>query len=80
MSLTIPDDLLAEIGLSERDAKIEIACRLYDIGKLPMPTATCWTGLSRTEFEAELLSRQIAIFRPTLEDFKQDLETLDRLG
>ncbi len=78
--MTIPDDLLAEAGLSERDAKIEIACRFYDAGKLTMPAATRWTGLSRTEFEEELLRRKISISRPTSGDFKQDLETLERLG
>ncbi len=80
MALTIGDDLLAEAGLSERDARIEIACRLYDAGKLAMPAATRWAGLSRTQFEAELLRREIAIFRPTGEDLKQDLKTFQRLG
>ena len=80
MPLTIGDDLLAEAGLSERDARIEIACRLYDAGKLTMPAATRWAGLGRTQFEEELLRREIAISRPTSEDLKQDLETLRRLG
>ena len=40
MPLTISDDLLAKAGLTERDARIEIACRLYDAGKLTMPAAT----------------------------------------
>ncbi len=80
MPLTIGDDLLAEAGFSERDARIEIACRLYDAGKLAMPAATRWAGLSRTQFEAELLRREIAIFRPTSEDLKQDLKTFQRLG
>ena len=80
MPLTIGDDLLAEAGLSERDARIEIACRLYDASKLAMPAATRWADLSRTQFEEELLRREIAISRPTSEDLKQDLETLRRLG
>lgn len=80
MPLTIGDDLLAEAGLSERDARIEIACRLYDAGRLAMPAATRWAGLGRTQFEEELLHREIAISRPTSEDLKQDLETLQRLG
>jgi predicted HTH domain antitoxin len=79
MPLTIPDELLAAAGLSEHDAQVEIACRLYDGGKLTMPAATRWTGLTRTEFEEELLRRDLAIFRPTSEDFKRDLETLGRL-
>jgi len=80
MPLTIPDQLLSEAGLSQRDARIEIACRLYDADKLTMAAATRWAGLSRVEFEEELLRRKIAISRPTTEDLKQDLETLRRLG
>jgi predicted HTH domain antitoxin len=80
MPLTIPDDWLAEAGLSECDARIEIACRLYDAGKLTMPAATRWAALTRTQFEEELLCRQLPLCRPSSEDLKQDLETLDRLG
>ena len=80
MPLTIPDDLLAEAGLSERDARIEIACRLYDAGKLAIRAATRWTGLTRTEFEEELLRRKLPLCRPTKDDLNQDLETLQRLG
>jgi len=79
MPLTIPDQLLNESGLSEREARIEIACWFYDANKLTMPTATRWTGLGRVEFEGELLERKIAISRPTTEDLKQDIETLRRL-
>ena len=80
MPLVIPDDLLAEAGLSERDARIEIACRLYEGGKLTMPAAARWGCLTRREFEEELVSRELPICRPTNEDLKQDLETLQRLG
>ena len=80
MPLTIPDSLLAEAGLTPDDGRIEIACRLFDAGKLTMPAATRWTGLSRTEFEGELLRRDLAVCRPTEEDLKQDLDTLDQLG
>ena len=79
MPLTIPDDLLAAAGLDERNAPIEIACRLYDAGKLSMSGATRWTGLMRAEFEEELLRRGLAIFKPTTADLQQDLETLKRL-
>jgi predicted HTH domain antitoxin len=40
MSLTITDEMLAAAGLSEDDAKLEIACLLYDAGMLTMPEAT----------------------------------------
>jgi len=80
MPLTIPDDILAETGLNERDARIEIACHLFDAGRLTMPAAARWAGLSRTELEEELLRRNLPLCRPTVEDFEQDLETLDKLG
>lgn len=80
MPLTIPDDFLAEAGLSEREARIEIACRLFDAGKLTMPAATRWAGLSRTQLEEELLRRDLPLYRPTAEDLKQELVTLNRLG
>jgi predicted HTH domain antitoxin len=34
MPLVISDDVLQAAGLSEREAKIEIACRWFDAGKL----------------------------------------------
>jgi predicted HTH domain antitoxin len=46
MPVTVSDQLLAEAGLSEAEAKLEIACRLYDAGKLTMPQATRWAEIS----------------------------------
>ena len=80
MPLTLPDELLAEIGMSQREAQIEIACRLYAADKLTMPAASRWAGLSRTEFEEELLRRDLPLVRPSLDDLKDDLDTLERLG
>jgi predicted HTH domain antitoxin len=34
--LTIPDEVLRELHLDEREARIEFACRLFDAGKLPL--------------------------------------------
>ncbi|HUG90642.1 MAG TPA: UPF0175 family protein [Planctomycetaceae bacterium] len=76
MPLTIPDDVLQLTGLSEDEARVEIACRLFDAGRLTLGAAVRWTGLRRGEFEDELLDRGIAIYRPTLEDLEQDLATL----
>ena len=80
MPLTIPEDWLREVGLSERDALIEFACRLFEAGKLTLWSGAKWAGLSRTEFEGELRRRQIPIYRPGLADLADDLNTLDRLG
>lgn len=63
MPVTLPDELLSEAGLSEPDAKLEIACRLYDAGKLSMPQATRWAGINRVEFENALLERNLPLIR-----------------
>jgi predicted HTH domain antitoxin len=80
MPLTIPDEVLQEAGLSEREALIEFACRLYDIGKLPLWPAAKLVGLTRGEFEEQLMLRKIPIYRPTPEDLANDLAALDRMG
>ena len=80
MPVTIEDELLAEAGLSEREARAEIACRLFEAGKLTLPAATRWSGLSRSEFEGEALRRHIPLYRPEPEDLAKDLAVLDRLG
>ena len=63
MPVIIPDQLLAEAGLSEHAAKLEIACRLYDAGKLTMPQATRLAEISRIDLEAALLERGLPLLR-----------------
>lgn len=79
MPVIITDETLKQAGLSEREMKIEIACRLFDANKLALWPAAQLAGMSRGEFEDELMLRQIPVYRPTLEDFRQDLKTLDEL-
>jgi predicted HTH domain antitoxin len=80
MPVVIPDETLREAGLTEREAVVEIACRLFDAGKLALWSAAKLAGMSRAEFEAELGLRKIAVYRPTPEDLADDLAALDRLG
>ncbi|MBI4616886.1 MAG: UPF0175 family protein [Planctomycetes bacterium] len=80
MPLTIPDDLLRETGMNEEEARVEIACRLFQADRLSLPAAARWAGLPRIQFEAELVRRGIAPYRPTVEDLESDLATLGRLG
>ena len=61
MPVTLSDELRSEAGLSEQDAKLEIACRLYDAGKLTMPQATRWAGIMRVAFENALLERTLPV-------------------
>lgn len=80
MTITIPDEVLAWAGLTEKEALVEFACRLYDAEKLDLFHAGKLAGLSRVEFESELLQRNIPIYRPTVEDFLEDVATLKKLG
>ena len=80
MPVVIPDETLKQAGLSEREALVEIACRLFDAGKLALWPAAKLAGLSRSEFEVELMARKISVYRPTEQDLADDLAALDRLG
>ncbi|MEW6741691.1 MAG: UPF0175 family protein [Planctomycetota bacterium] len=60
MPLIIPDEILQAAGLSENDALIEIACRLFDAGRLTLWDAARLARLSRVEIEGELLAHLVA--------------------
>lgn len=79
MTITIPDDILRQAGLSEQQAVVEFACRLFDAGKLSLWPAARMAGLSRVEFEAELRSRGIGIYRITPDDVALEAEALRKL-
>jgi predicted HTH domain antitoxin len=76
MPLIISDETLKQAGLTESEAKIEIACRLFDADKLHLWPAAQLAGLSRDEFLSELKSRDIPAFRPTVEDFMHDVRVM----
>jgi predicted HTH domain antitoxin len=78
MPLVIPDDILKQAGLTEREARIEFACRLFAAGRLSKAAAAQFCALDRVAFESELAKRGIDIFRYGPDDLKQDLQTLDR--
>lgn len=78
MPVVIPDETLEAAGLSGPEAAVEIACLLYDAGKLPLWPAARLAGLGRGAFEAELGRRRIAVYRPTEQDLANDMAALDR--
>ncbi|HYE63029.1 MAG TPA: UPF0175 family protein [Phycisphaerales bacterium] len=79
MTLTIPDEVLQTSGLSERELLIEIACRLYDAEKLDKTPACRLCGLSRVEFEDELHKRKLPLYHLSVEDFEQDMKTVEAM-
>lgn len=80
MPLVIPDDALEAAGLSEREAKLEIACRWFDEGKLTIGHAARLANVTELEFETELGLRGIPRFRYTDEMLDHDVEALKKLG
>ena len=51
MPLVISDEALQEAGLTEGDALLEFACRLFDAEKMTLWSAAKLAGLSRVAFE-----------------------------
>lgn len=80
MPLTITDEQLRTIGMNERDAAIEFACRLFDAEKITFHAAMKLASLDRLAFEDALRGRGIAIYRPTPEDLRREVEALKRSG
>lgn len=78
MPVTIADDVLRQAGLTEREALIEIACRLFDADRIDKLAACRLCGLSRVEFESELTQRGLPWIRVDY-DLREDLRTLEHL-
>jgi predicted HTH domain antitoxin len=67
-TLQIPDDVLSQAGITEREAVLELACRLFETGRLTLFFAARLAGLSQPEFEDVLTDRKIPIYRYTEDD------------
>lgn len=79
MPLLITDEMLRAAGLSEQEAKIEIACRWFDEGKLSFGHAARLAGLGEIEFEYQLEHRHIPRHRCTQEMLENDVDTLKNM-
>jgi predicted HTH domain antitoxin len=78
--LHIPEDVLEQAGITEREAVIELACSLFDTGRLTLFFSAKLAGLSQGEFQEVLSDRKIPIYRYTEDDLKNDLQNLQRAG
>jgi predicted HTH domain antitoxin len=75
-TLHIPDDILDQAGISESEALLELACRLFDTGKLSLFFAARLAKLPAAEFQEVLLKKNIPIYRVDEADLDNDLKTL----
>ena len=76
----IPDNILQHAGITESDARIELATRLFDTGKLSLFLAAQLAGMPQPDFEDHLLRQNIPLYRYTPGDLRNDLETLRSSG
>ena len=80
MTLHIPDDILKQTGLDQRQLLLELACRLFDTGRLDLNAAARLAGIDRVEFEGALRERKMALHRPTLSDIEDEAAALKKFG
>ena len=76
MPLVIPDEVLSKARLTEREALLEFACRLFDAGRLSIGHAGAIVGLTEDQMEDELVKRDIPRYRYTEEMFERDLQAI----
>ena len=80
MAILIPDEVLRATGMTDDEARVEIACRLFDAGKLAFGRAAHFAGLNEAQFEDAIRVRDIPRYRYSQEMLDRDVETLKKLG
>lgn len=79
MPLTVPDETLVATGLNEEEARVELACLLFDAGRLTFGHAARFARLDEEQFDQALISRDIPLYRYTQEMLDQDFRHLKEL-
>jgi predicted HTH domain antitoxin len=79
-TLHVPDDVLKRLGGTERQALIEIACRLYETRTLLFDEAARFAETTLEEFAKACAARRIPVYWITEEDLASDLRTLKKMG
>jgi predicted HTH domain antitoxin len=70
LTLTIPDS----VGVSEADAQIMLAVKLFETKRLPLGKAAQVAGLSYRTFYELLIKYDVPIVTLTEEDVRKELE------
>lgn len=78
-TLAIPQDIIQATRMSARELMQEIAVMLFQKEKLTLGQAANLSGMRQLEFQHLLASRQISIHYD-VEEFEEDLRTLEELG
>lgn len=78
MTLNIPDTFLEESGITAKDLLLELAMNRYDQEKISRAQARLLAGVDDYTLEVELEKRGLG-FDYDLEDFEQDMKSLEKL-
>lgn len=78
MSVTIPNDIFQSTGMTEAELELEIAVMLYQKEKLTLGNASRLAGMNQINFQQLLASRNICLHYD-VQDFREDLQTLEQL-
>jgi len=79
MRVIIPDDILEATHMTKDELKKEIAILLFQKEKLTLAKASLLADMDRLNFQHLLASRKIPVHYD-IDDFKEDLDTLRRIG
>ena len=79
MPLTITDEQLQAMRMDEREARVEIACRLFEAGRMSFGHAAKLAQVSEEQMHDEIEHRGIPRYRYTAEHLREDMETLRRM-
>lgn len=78
-TIEIPREVIHATGMTAEELKRELAIHLFEEGKLSFGKAKDLAGMTVWEFQQLLGSRKITVHYD-LEDYEEDVETLERLG
>ena len=79
MSISIPDELLDSMRMSEAEVTTELAIALFSQKRVTLGQASKLAALSQLEFQRLLGKRKISLHY-SVEDFEADVQTLRRLN
>lgn len=73
MQLELPDQVIQEAKLTAVELRIELACSLFDAGRLTLGQGARIAGLTPDDFEAALQDRGIDLNRFELNDIRKEI-------
>lgn len=77
ITIDCPDELLAALGSTpeqfEREAKLALAAKLYELGRVSSGIAARLAGMERVEFLLSLKRLGVSALNLTKEDLEHDL-------